>query len=393
MSIDPVFQLAVMVRDAIAAENGASQLSEAIREAFRRSGGGNFKSTNESAPARAGKTRAGGSSIDRRTLTKIAKGDEGVSLSPKQLRMLDAYFTPKGQSLAIRPIFESRSILLHVAQTKELVFLLGAHSRKEEMRIDISHWDFKSVTQLIHDINLRGSVPGYTLEQVVHEDVLSPDRFNEQGWFEKLRDDVSVITVGSPLVNHATELVLSKMFPVTATGGRVAPDSLPFGFVWSEISNTFRSTFRLSSEAFLALARRNGMRVETRHRKGLASGTSRTCALVHGKVVRWSEPSILDKDGSFVPTSRYKTYGIVAAQRRSGGGIWIAISGLSGPATYGAASIVNDLVAHLPDQGLQRHSKPVWVVVETTVTVEGKDVDPRRVIKQEIVMTSSASAP
>lgn len=396
MSTDPVFQLAVMVREAMAKENGAAQLSEAIRDAFVRSKKGTGKQTGKatepSADKPAEKTRAGRTSIDRRTLTKIARGDEGVSLSPAQLRMLDAYFTPKGQSLAIRPIFESRSILLHIARSKELVFLLGAYSREKEMRIDISHWDFKSVTQLIHDINLRGSVAGYTLEQVVYEDGLSGHRFPEESWFEKLRDDASVIAIGSPRVNHASEHVLSKMFPVTAASGEVAAESLPFGFVWSESSKKFQSTFWLPVARFLALAKRMGMRVEARHRKGLETPASRTCALFYGTEVRWSEPSAITqtRNNEFTPSRKYKTYGVIAVQRRSGGGIWVVICGLSGPATYGAASIVNELVAHLPDPTTGGHSKPVWVVVETTVTAEGKDVDPRRVIKQEILVRKNA---
>ena len=59
---------------------------------------------------------------------------------------------------------------------------------------------------------------------------------------------------------------------------------------------------------------------------------------------------ILDGVPHGVPTegSTWTMHGLIAAQRRAAGNIWMVISGLAGPATYGTAKMVKRITAELP---------------------------------------------
>ncbi len=58
----------------------------------------------------------------------------------------------------------------------------------------------------------------------------------------------------------------------------------------------------------------------------------------------------------------WQMHGIVAAQRRPAGNLWLVVSGLAGPATCAAAKLVPDIRAMLPWQP-HRISPVLWVPV------------------------------
>ena len=59
-------------------------------------------------------------------------------------------------------------------------------------------------------------------------------------------------------------------------------------------------------------------------------------------------------------------YGIIAAQRRAAGNVWLVVSGLAGPATYAVTTMVKEISAELPlSKG--KHSKVLWVPVKVKI--------------------------
>lgn len=358
-----------MVANAIAFEGSADKLSKKIISAVRM------------LHPKAADDITG---IDPRTLKKIAADDPTVQLSAAQLRMLDAYFAPKGMSLAVRPLLASHSILPHVARSEKMLFLLGAHPRKEEKRIDLSHWDFKSVTHLVNAMNSRAPRAGYTMEEVIYHDGMAPAEFSRQSWFRRITDDTSIVAIGSSRVNHAAEHMLGEMFP--------DPASRPFVFTSSDNSPSFQSSFWLPFNRFAALAKRRGLRLDDRVTDLLGNRNSGVRALIADKALFVSDPlaSRSPETGGSDVWENFTTYGIVAVQRRAAGGIWVAVCGLSGPATFGSACAIDTAIGLLPHVKPGRHSDPSWVVVETEVRPRPEYADPREVVNQQIIYPSPA---
>ena len=59
-------------------------------------------------------------------------------------------------------------------------------------------------------------------------------------------------------------------------------------------------------------------------------------------------------------------YGVIAAQRRPAGNVWLVVSGLTGPATHAAAMKVKEITAEIPwAQG--QPSKVLWVPVKVKI--------------------------
>jgi hypothetical protein len=59
-------------------------------------------------------------------------------------------------------------------------------------------------------------------------------------------------------------------------------------------------------------------------------------------------------------------YGVIAAQRRAAGNVWLVVSGYAGPATYATAKMVKEIAAELP--GTKGHaSKVLWMPVKVKI--------------------------
>lgn len=356
-----------------------------LREACEKTPGGHVQLAKEivAAAGRIGRDSETRAQLDPRTLLKLIKGDENIRLSVAHLRMFDAYFAPLGQSLAFNPLFESASVLTHVSQ-RTPAFFLGAYPRKE--RIDISRWDFKSVTQLINDINNHSPRSNYTMEEAVYRDGLSATEFSRLPWYKKMTDDATLIVIGSSRVNHATEHALSEMFPVLASAGNPKADSLPFAFVWADSSKAFKSTFWMPVDSFLDYIDRHDIALDDRKRRRFETPESGARALVVGdRVFCGAEPFGPPDGEGRTGKKQKKDYGLVAVQRRENGAIWVVASGLSGPATFGAAREVKNLTEHLPTTSWGGHSDTMLRIVETTFDMSGPDADPRHITGSTII--------
>ena len=76
---------------------------------------------------------------------------------------------------------------------------------------------------------------------------------------------------------------------------------------------------------------------------------------------------------------------IIRSKRRRTGVVWLAITGLSGPATYAASRVVKTIAEGIPPARAGENSPILWAVVEAQVELESMPGDPRRVLSQVVV--------
>jgi len=65
-------------------------------------------------------------------------------------------------------------------------------------------------------------------------------------------------------------------------------------------------------------------------------------------------------------------YGIIAAQRRASGNVWLVVSGLAGPATHAAAKMLKTIDAELP-WGNGKPANVLWIPVKVKVKAGNLD--------------------
>jgi hypothetical protein len=80
-----------------------------------------------------------------------------------------------------------------------------------------------------------------------------------------------------------------------------------------------------------------------------------------------------------------KEYGLLAIQKRRSQ-IWVVIAGMTGPATYAAEHVFEELAVELPSAGPATNSAVMWGVVETRVARRpGRMGDDREVVSQGLL--------
>jgi hypothetical protein len=317
------------------------------------------------------KLASGGVTVDRRKLKNLVSGGN-VSLKISELKALDAYLAPLGEGLAAKPIFEQSAILAELAQSVETTFFLGSFPRGKLGRIDISHWDVRSMIEILRSLNHYGQIH-IDIEEVIYRPEkkgLAQD-INDETWFERLKKGRgSLVCVGSPRVNRATEVVLSEMFGVAPFQAPPVDEepSLPFKFIWPKDRADFVSHFSLDGSSI----------------EGAYS--------VFAKEISAGNPDVMGMsvDGCVLPVNRggekWLTYGIIAAQRRYTGQVWLALAGLSGTSTFGAAHAAKTIVEALPRAETGKNSAVLWAVVETAVEKDTRlSGDKRIVTSQQII--------
>jgi hypothetical protein len=287
-------------------------------------------------------------SVDRRTLRKIRDEPQNVGLTYNTLVALNTYYKDKDRGLSLQhlPILETRGVLEVLVDSPRLVFMLGAKPRPEERRTDLSWWDVRSLAGLLTQASKLDIHHKFEMEDVLWRCPVDPSALKSERWYRFLEDDqVSVVSIGSPLAALSSEVMLARMFgvqpfvtPRFKTGRQV-----PFFFVWlRKLARNFPSAFGLTwrelQTDYGGLARR----VKTNHA---------TAFILDGR------PHAVPAQGN-----AWTMYGIIAAQRRPAGNVWLVVSGLAGPATHAAATLVNQITAELPGVKGQP-SSVLWVPV------------------------------
>lgn len=287
--------------------------------------------------------------ITRRALLKIRDQPQKVGLTYNILIALNTYFKKFGVGLQQLPILETPGVLEVLVDSPRLVFMLGAKPRPEERHTDISRWDTRSLAELMAQTSKLQVRPEF-VEDVLWRSPVNPTAIKSERWYRILEDDqASVVSIGSPLAALSSEVMLARMFgvepfetPRFKTGRQV-----PFFFVWRpKHARNFRSAFALTFRELQS-----------------------DCPSIASKVER-NQATAFVLDGTAHPVAAegktWTMYGIIAAQRRAAGNVWLVLSGLAGPATHAAAMMVKEITAELPWSKGQP-SKVLWVPVKVQI--------------------------
>ena len=326
---------------------------------------------------------AGGTGIERRKLQKLlglagknldmktlAGTTDDVSLRISELMALNAYLSPMGAGLAARPIFDQPSILATLAERSEVVFMFGAQPNEKRLNKEVSVWDLRCQAEILNGINGYQSNISITMVDVMYR---APEKENGEEiggwekWFTGVHD-ASIVCIGSPRASRASEYMLAKMFNVERFEiARRGEEQLPFHFIWARETDRFGSRFAVDADSIESLDKplAASIRMDPKKTMGL-----RVDGAVHAS----------RRQGR-----RWKDYGIIAAQRRSSGQLWLVLCGLSGPTTYAAAKVVKSLADIIPPNPLGEHSKVQWAVVKSVIEKADTSGDEPSVEGQEIV--------
>jgi hypothetical protein len=141
---------------------------------------------------------------------------------------------------------------------------------------------------------------------------------------------------------------------------------VPFFFIWlPKLARHFRSAFALTGRELES----DFPDLATRVKRNEASA-----------FVLEGAPHAVPAEGN-----SWTMYGIVAAQHRAAGNVWLVVSGLAGPATHAAATMVKEIASELPwSKG--HPSKVLWVPVKVKIksgTPGPRDGDIREIVQAE----------
>lgn len=330
MRAKPILRLQVLVAREIKRLGKVSRLAQLINEANSQAGS---KLT-----------------VDPRTLRKIRDTPGKVSLTLDLLTALNEYFKPLGDGLHKLSILATRGLVEPLFDAERLVFMLGAKPRPAERRVDLSRWDALALAELVKEASRVDRRHEFDIADVLWRNPVDPSAIKSEKWYSFLEmDRTSVISIGSPLAALSSEVMLSRMFNVEPfeRPGFSTKSPLPFYFVWiPRAAQGFRSAFGLTwrelATEFKQLARTVK---QNRSAAFILDGVPHT-APIEGK--SWT------------------MYGIIAAQRRVSGSVWLVVSGLAGPATFAASRLVKRITAELPASDNQ-NSQVLWMPVRATI--------------------------
>ena len=338
MNSSPEFRLPRMVKAAVAREGTPNRLAERI----------NAICGNAGLSCR----------VTRKMLVNICERPGDVWFSLDVLVALNKYFVTNGmESLEDKPIFEKRHVLDLVASSARVVFLLGSKPHRAERCNDIRRWDNFAMASLLSALSRLSPRLEYLVEDVIWRWPVTAVALAEDRFQMALNDDqASVISIGAPLASLSSEIMLSKMFgvePFVTPAFGPQRSLLPFYFVWRpQVMKRFKSAFSISWRDLVAEDRKLAAQVKA----GLTSCffCGRRRYLVLAKEKTWTMP------------------GVIVAQRRAAGNVWMVLAGIAGPATFAAAELVKRIACELPwREGAD--SDVLWIPIKAKVNIDGAD--------------------
>ena len=288
--------------------------------------------------------------VDRRTLLRIRDNPENVGLTLNLLTALNEYFKHLGEGLHKWPILSTRGLIEPLADAHQLVFMLGSKPRPAERRVDLSRWDALALAELVKEASRIGRRQEFDIEDVLWRSPVDASGIKAEKWYSLLETErTSIISIGSPMAALSSEVLLARMFgvepfEVPRFSTRLP---LPFYFVWlPRVMHRFRSAFGLTWQHLMPEFKTLAQEVKE----------NRSSAFILD-----GEPHAASAAGK-----SWTMYGIIAAQRRTCGSVWLVVSGLAGPATLAAARLVKHVNAELPFSEHQ-HSPVLWIPVKATI--------------------------
>jgi hypothetical protein len=299
--------------------------------------------------------------IDRRKLaTLLHHPDKDVALRLRELEALDDYLAKHGQSLASVPIFGRPAILEMLASKKHVDFLVGV--RIIEKNLGISYSDTLAHGDIGRFLNRK--TPVTTALHVVLMGVHRRAAHNpiRWPWEETLQEAQAVVAIASPLSNLATNTMLELMFGTY---------SLPSSF-----GGTQRPPFSLVVPEERAVQARSAF---VEGPANLEGESAKLAGKIHDYCwgVRVGNRLLVSEEEAGEEGARGprlgKTYGVIIAQRRASGAVWVAVAGLHGAGTHAAARALAKAEITLESEP-QSADGPVHVrVVEALVSSSSLD--------------------
>ena len=325
MNHDPELRLTKLIRQKTEGSNKIS-LNQLLREI-------------NTANAQAGRKTF----VNFRLLKNLRDGSSSVGLTRAMLIAFSVYWP----ELTQQPTFVMPGIYEALVATPKVIFMLGAKPRTEERRIDISHWDALSLAELLTRCSKQDLKHQFEIRYGLWRASAKPKTIATESWHNVLEEDqFSVVSIGSPLVSLSSEVMLAKMMGVEPF---VAPrfKQVPFFFAWRrKATGKFQSAFGLTAQELQSID--PVAAIEVKHNRASAFVLDGRTHTVPAKAKSWV------------------IHGIIAAQRRAAGNVWIVVSGLAGPSTYAAALKVKDIQEELPFSA-GKPSRILWVPVKVQV--------------------------
>jgi len=288
--------------------------------------------------------------VDRRTLLKIRDTPQKVSLTLNILTALHNYYKQLGEGLNKLPILATCGLMEPLFDAKRVVFMLGAKPRPAERRVDLSRWDALALAELVKEASRFDRRHEFDIEDILWRNPVDASAIKSEKWYSLLEmDQTSVISIGSPIAALSSEVMLARMFnvPPFESPHFSTKLPLPFYFAWvPRVSRGFRSAFGLTSRELMPEFRELAQGVQQ----------NRTSAFILNGV-----PHPVPTEGK-----SWTMYGIIAAQRRSSGSVWLVVSGLAGPATLAAAQLLRLISAELPFTGTHE-SLVLWMPIKVNI--------------------------
>ena len=322
----PVFHLTVLLRQACEDGKSINQLVQEVNDLS--------------------KGNQGSGRVNRRLLRMLKEGCPTVGLTLEVAVALQDYFRHIKMIDHETLLLAYEGLIDNLVRVPHVHLLYGAKPRPKERRVDVSRWDLDAGAHVLTAASRACARCEFRSEHVLWHSPASLCTVQAEPWLRVLDEDThSVVSIGSPLASLSTEVMLARMFAVKPfhTPEAAVVGKLPFWYCWAPvITEKFRSAFALTPAELQTFEKDIATRVHTNQSHAFGMGNKVFEVPRTGKA--------------------WQMHGIVAAQRRPAGNLWLVVSGLAGPATCAAAKLVPDIRAMLPWQPLQI-SPVLWVPV------------------------------
>lgn len=312
--------------------------------------------------------------IDRKKLTEFL--DEPSRRTRVKFSLMELEAIAKYLALhrfRLGDLFEQRSLLASLAERQKVTCLLGAqeHTQRDRKRLAVGAWDVRGLHVFLVSLGRLAMPVQVDLQEVLwsNKKRVTENNFRNEGWHGCLVDDgPSIVCIGSPKVNHATELILARMLgkkPFRTPTGEPDPDGVYF--IWPPNEHALPSAFGLPPSAI----RKTDPKLADQVERGMASALYFKGTLYPAQSFGESNP----------------TYGVIAAQRRKGGATWLCVAGLSGPSTFAAAMRVEEVSSPIPGALPGAPSVPLVIGVWEQSGHSTHSIDPREVREHGLLDT------
>jgi hypothetical protein len=301
--------------------------------------------------------------FDRRNLQAFVMDGSDMALTFVKMDVLDAFLRAEFRQ-PFASLFEPAQLLPALLADDHIKIFLGAQPRvvpPDTKRTDLSHWDSRAMQEFFALINKVSGRVKLDFEDVLFEWPSRADALPYARELDVAGSRTSIVSIGSQRASPVTELMLARMFDVEPFRARpVRSHPLPFQFLWDD--GDYPSAF----SGHIAVPRKRA--------DDCASGRAPWALRIGTRIHRLER---------FVPRS--KTFGVLAAQRRSTGNgtsqLWLVIAGLSGPGTTAAARFVGDAALSVPRVADGKNSPVMWMAVEADVTLTSAAGDNREITR------------